>query len=86
MKIENVAELREVLKESQVSLLTYRIYPDIYNPDMCTCIEKRNEKWVTYYSERGTEHHLHEFDSEQDACEDMYYHMVEFPKLLKGGR
>lgn len=40
------------------------------NNDQKLCINKENDVWLVYYSERGSKLVTAEFDNEDDACEE----------------
>lgn len=61
------------LKELDIELKKHDIPDDSYSlqgglPNEVFCITKENEKWETYYSERGNKTALKFFDFEDEAC------------------
>ncbi|WP_295456014.1 hypothetical protein [uncultured Thiodictyon sp.] len=42
----------------------------------CYGIEKANEKWVIYYSERGVKKVLSIYSSEDAACQELFRHVA----------
>lgn len=46
------------------------------------CIEKTNYGWDVYYSERGIRTNLKHYDSEDEACNDIYNRLQIMKKYL----
>jgi hypothetical protein len=62
------------LQELEVRLVNLNVPKDAYCltgglPNEAYTIEKVNDKWQVYYSERGNRETLRIFDSEQEACD-----------------
>lgn len=61
------------MKELNIELKKINIPYDAYSlqgglPNEVFCITEEQEKWETYYSERGNKSALTVFDSEEEAC------------------
>lgn len=63
-----INDLKEKLKALNVPPILYSLRGGL--PSEKYCIEERDGKWYTYYSERGERSGEKEFSSESAACED----------------
>lgn len=63
----NFNDLKIKLKELNVPSVLYSLRGGL--PSEKYCIEERNGRWYTYYSERGERSGEREFSREEDACE-----------------
>ncbi len=67
----NKNELQHILNENSVS-------PGLYNidgkgvRDQKMCLSQKEKKWQVYYTEKGMIFDLKEFDSENDACQELF--------------
>ena len=66
-----------LIKELEKKIIADKIPLDLYSlngglPNEKFCIEKIEEKWQTYYSERGLKSKIKIFNSEEDACKYFY--------------
>lgn len=50
---------------------------DYGNDDQRLCLMKDMDKWLVYYSERGSKLRLKEFEREEDACDDLYSRLID---------
>ena len=67
VKVEmNIKELESELIKRRVNPLTYSLTGGL--PSDALCIEKENNKWNIYYSERGNKDYLQSFTDESEAC------------------
>lgn len=60
-------------KQLESILLMNKVPKDLYSlngglPNEAYCIEKENDKWQVYYSERGIKANIEYFESEEEAC------------------
>ena len=62
-----ISDLKIKLKELNVPSVLYSLHGGF--PSEKYCIEERNGRWYTYYSERGLRSGEREFSNESDACE-----------------
>lgn len=60
-QLENILLMNEVPKE------LYSLNGGL--PNETYCIEKENERWQVYYSERGIKTNIGYFVNEEDACD-----------------
>ncbi|MBE6048065.1 MAG: hypothetical protein E7213_06650 [Clostridium sp.] len=71
----NIDELDEILEKEKIPYSWYYIYGPQYTKEQKTCIEKRKDKWYVFYFERGIESDVKIFNTENDACEELYNRM-----------
>lgn len=67
-------------QELQQQLLMSGVPEDMYSlngrlPNEAYCLDKRNNIWEVYYSERGIKSGLRQFKSEEKAC-DYFYELI----------
>ena len=58
-------------------LIKKNVPKDLYSldgglPNEAYCLEKTDDGWQTYYSERGCKTGVKKFSNESDACDDFY--------------
>lgn len=71
----NVNELRNILKKSGVSDFLYNLdYKG--RDDERLCLDYIDGKWNVYYLERGVKTTNLFFETESEACEYIYNHLV----------
>lgn len=63
-------------------LLTSNTPTDLYSlngglPNESFCLNKEDDVWEVYYSERGVKSQLKRFESEEEACEYFYKIIIE---------
>lgn len=46
-------------------------------PNEAFCLNRNEQKWETYYSERGSKSGLKVFDEEEEACNHFYDWLIE---------
>lgn len=61
-------------KQLENLLLANGVHRELYSlngglPNEAYCIEKENERWQVYYSERGIKTNIGYFANEEDACD-----------------
>ncbi len=61
-----INELKNFLVSNKVPENLYSLKGGL--PSEAYCINKTQEKWEVYYSERGIKSHLIQFDTEDSAC------------------
>ncbi len=71
----NVQELRSILKKSRVSDFLYSL-DNKGRDDERLCLDYRDGKWNVYYLERGVKTTNLFFETESEACEYIYNHLV----------
>lgn len=76
-------ELQELLLEDESIPYEWCVYGEKLENDQKTCIAERGDRWFVYYSERGKEMSVSEFDSEKDACNELYNRMLAKKKLYE---
>ena len=59
-------KLKNILLKNQVPEDLYSLEGGL--PNEAYCIEKENDKWHVYYSERGQKRNIGYFENEADAC------------------
>jgi hypothetical protein len=69
--------------ELQQLLINANVPKDLYNlngglPNEVFCLNKEDNIWEVYYSERGVKSQLKKFDSEDEACDYFYKTILEF--------
>jgi hypothetical protein len=69
-------ELKHALHLKNVPEYYYNI-DGIGEVDQKVCIEYINSKWSVYYSERGKKFDEHTFDSEEEACKNLYERLIQ---------
>lgn len=69
-------ELQEILLEDESIPYEWCVFAEKLENDQKTCLAKRENKWVVYYSERGIEKDVEEFDNESDGCMELYNRML----------
>lgn len=69
-----VSELKIRLFEEEISHYYYSIGKD---EDQRVCLVENGGKWLVYYSENGEKLDLSEYNSEADACNDLYERVAE---------
>lgn len=68
----DIANLEGLLEENKIPYAWYYLYGPAYTKEQKTCIEKREDKWLVYYYERGKESKVKSFNNENDACNELY--------------
>lgn len=68
-------ELKQALKLSNIPEYYYNI-DGIGEVDQKVCLEYINSKWHVYYSERGKKFDECIFQSEEEACQNLYDRLV----------
>ena len=68
-------ELKQALNAKNVPAYYYNI-DEIGEIDQRVCLEYIDSKWNVYYSERGKKFDLSIFDSEEEACQNLYDRLV----------
>lgn len=63
----NKQQLEKVLLINKVPKELYSLNGGL--PNEAYCIEKENDKWYVYYSERGKKTGIGYFESEKEACD-----------------
>ena len=63
----NRMELKSILEKEGVAKNLYSLYGGL--PSESYCLDKQNNKWEVYYSERGSKTDLEIFDTEDVACQ-----------------
>ncbi|MGW6300808.1 hypothetical protein [Peribacillus butanolivorans] len=68
--------------ELQQLLINANVPKDLYNlngglPNEAFCLNKEDNIWEVYYSERGVKSQLKKFDSEDEACDYFYKTILE---------
>ncbi|MBI0578658.1 hypothetical protein IEC97_14940 [Neobacillus cucumis] len=68
--------------ELQLLLINANIPKDLYSlkggfPNEAFCLNKEDNIWEVYYSERGVKSQLKKFDSEDEACSYFYQTILE---------
>ncbi|MFJ7511184.1 hypothetical protein ACIQW7_17170 [Peribacillus simplex] len=69
-------------EELQQMLINANVPKDLYNlngglPNEAFCLNKEDNIWEVYYSERGVKSQLKKFDSEDEACDYFYKTILE---------
>ncbi|MFJ7993786.1 hypothetical protein ACIQY5_16615 [Peribacillus frigoritolerans] len=69
-------------EELQQLLINANVPKDLYNlngglPNEAFCLNKEDNIWEVYYSERGVKSQLKKFDSEDEACDYFYKTILE---------
>ena len=65
----NIEQLRKMLELDNVSDRHYSMLrPSMHD---CSILDKDGSLWVTYFTERGCQHDLKYFVTEDEACEDL---------------
>ncbi|MBT2647092.1 hypothetical protein J7E52_10225 [Bacillus sp. ISL-34] len=69
-------------EELQQMLINANVPKDLYNlngglPNESFCLNKEDNIWEVYYSERGVKSQLKKFDSEDEACDYFYKTILE---------
>ncbi|GHB76213.1 hypothetical protein GCM10008107_27100 [Psychrosphaera saromensis] len=64
----NRVELKIVLDAEQIKENTYSLVAKDFDPNEVTCLRKKGESWVVYYSERGLQTGKELFKTESEAC------------------
>lgn len=72
-------ELHKLLINSNVPEDSYNLRGGL--PNEAFCLNKEDDIWEVYYSERGVKSQLKKFESEEDACEDFYLRISKFLNL-----
>ena len=66
----NLLELEAIFEKEKVPKDLYSLKGGL--PNESFCIEKVNNQWAVYYSERGRKSDLKPFDTEEKACLHLY--------------
>ena len=66
----NLKELKKKLDEQNVPTDMYSL--NGWNPNEMMCIERKDQKWQVYCSERGMKTGMKIFKREVDACQYLY--------------
>lgn len=74
----NRQQLEQRLKQENINEYYYSLEGGL--PNEAFCLNKNNEIWEVYYSERGNKSQLKIFELEEDACE-YFYNLVK--KMVK---
>ena len=70
VSVSNIKELREAMKAAAIDPDYYTIYPDDrFRCDTVCYIRPQSGKWEIGTHERGIDHHVHQFDTEAEACQ-----------------
>lgn len=68
-------ELRNCLKDKKIPEYYYNL--DIAGEiDQRVCLEFNGKGWIVYYSERGKKFDLTKYETEDEACDDVYNRLV----------
>jgi hypothetical protein len=67
MRPENVEELQRALDAEGFDPNQYTLWASDRNDNLC--LERAGHTWTVYYSERGSRHSEHSFQSEVEACQ-----------------
>lgn len=62
----NIQELENILSLNKVPKDLYSLSGGL--PSEMYCIDKENDRWQVYYSERGKKTNIGYFEKEEDAC------------------
>ena len=68
-------ELEQRLVQEGVPTDLYRLNGGL--PNEAYCIAQDEEKWVVYYSERGSKSGVKSFETEEEACNYFYHWLIE---------
>lgn len=63
----NRMKLKNILEKVRVPENLYSLYGGL--PNESYCLDKQDDKWEVYYSERGSKTDLEIFDTEDVACQ-----------------
>ncbi len=69
------SELEEILKLKKIRVDSYSLIGGL--PNEAYCLEKIEQGWQTYYSERGSKVGVRQFQNESDACYDLLKRLTE---------
>ncbi|MGX4670570.1 hypothetical protein JNUCC74_15510 [Cerasibacillus sp. JNUCC 74] len=68
-------ELRQALIDADIPKDLYNLNGEL--PNEAFCLNKKDQSWEVYYSERGVKSQLKKFDSEDEACNYFYKMLLE---------
>ncbi|MCM3042807.1 hypothetical protein M3201_24420 [Paenibacillus motobuensis] len=68
-------ELQQLLLTSNAPTDVYSLNGGLSNESFC--LNKEDDVWEVYYSERGVKSQLKKFESEEEACEYFYKIIIE---------
>jgi hypothetical protein len=68
-------ELHQLLLASNAPTDLYSLNGGL--PNESFCLNKEDDVWEVYYSERGVKSQLKRFESEEEACEYFYKIIIE---------
>lgn len=71
----NRVELAQKLEHRNIDSTMYSLDGGL--PNEAYCLGKDNDRWETYYSERGNKSELKVFASEEEACNYFYAWFLE---------
>jgi hypothetical protein len=71
----NIQELKMKLQDMGVPREWYHL-ENHGNDDQRLCIVEENDRWLVYYSERGSRFRIAEFDNEDDACGELLNRII----------
>lgn len=71
-------ELKQRLMKENVPHIYYGINGIFF--DNVFVLNKNNERWETYWTEKGNKYQLKVFDTEEEACEYYYNWLMEIIK------
>ena len=80
----NIANLKEIFEIEKIPKDLYSLKGGL--PNERFCIEKVNNQWTVYYSERGRKSDLKLFDTEEKACLHLYKRVRECLSVSKKGK
>lgn len=74
--------------ELRTKLIKYQVPKEVYSlnggcPNEIYCLGYLNDKWETYYSERGIKSERKEFNTEDDACNYFYNWLIDVLRDFK---
>lgn len=69
-------------QELQQTLINANVPSDLYNldgglPNEAFCLNKNQNTWEVYYSERGLRSQIKRFSTEEEACDYFYKTILE---------
>lgn len=71
----NMKELKETLENEKIPGELYSLKGGF--PNESYCINKLNNNWEVYYSERGRKSDVKIFDIEEEACQHFYKRIMQ---------
>ena len=75
VEISNIEKLKEALKDIPSHHYSLEGYSE-----NAVCLEKTDSSFEVYFAEKNQKWDIKEFDSEKDACTDMYSRLAKYVK------